>query len=233
VITYQPVGNGRVVVVEGTGMWRWAFLPPQHQQHDAVYGTLWRSLMRWLVTNVGLLPSQQLALRSDKAMFHTSETASGTLLLRNAGPLRAIPEVELSGGALRAPQHITPLAIGSAPNQFRVPFGKLPEGRYEARVAGVADASGKTAFDVRGSLEERLEVAARPDLMKMIAEESGGTVLRDANPQQLLRNFEKYLSASRPPRVVRIPAWDRWWVLVSVCALWCLAWSVRRKAGLV
>ena len=32
VMVYQPVGNGRVVVVEGAGMWRWAFLAPEHKQ---------------------------------------------------------------------------------------------------------------------------------------------------------------------------------------------------------
>ena len=44
VMAYQPVGNGRVVVVEGAGMWRWAFLPPEHQQQEEIYGSLWRSL---------------------------------------------------------------------------------------------------------------------------------------------------------------------------------------------
>ena len=73
VLTYQPVGSGRAVVVEGAGMWRWAFLPPDHKQHDATYATLWRSLIRWLVANVGLLPSQQLALRTDEVTFSTTE----------------------------------------------------------------------------------------------------------------------------------------------------------------
>src|SRR5206468_13045082 len=31
---YQPYGSGRVVVIEGAGMWRWAFLPPQYRDHE-------------------------------------------------------------------------------------------------------------------------------------------------------------------------------------------------------
>ena len=68
-VTYRAagsVGSGRVVAVEGAGMWRWAFLPPQHQDRDELYGSLWRSLIRWLVTNAGMLPSQRLALRAEK-----------------------------------------------------------------------------------------------------------------------------------------------------------------------
>jgi hypothetical protein len=53
VIAYRSagaLGSGRVVVVEGAGMWRWAFLPPEHQDRDELYGVFWRSLLRWLVT---------------------------------------------------------------------------------------------------------------------------------------------------------------------------------------
>ncbi len=82
VISFQPIGNGRVVVLEGAGMWRWAFLPAEFQQHDEIYGRLWRSLTRWLIANIGLLPSQQQALRSDKVTFSNSDIATGTLLMR-------------------------------------------------------------------------------------------------------------------------------------------------------
>ncbi len=94
VMAYQPVGNGRVVVVEGAGMWRWAFLAPEHQQQEEIYGSLWRSLVRWLVANVGLLPSQRLALRADKLTFSTDENVTATLLVRDWSG--EPPQVELS-----------------------------------------------------------------------------------------------------------------------------------------
>jgi hypothetical protein len=233
VISYQPVGNGRVVVVEGAGMWRWAFLPPKHQQFDETYGMLWRSLVRWLVSNAGLLPSQQAALRGDKVTFSTAETATATLLTRETGAAGP-PAVELSGGTLPAPQSFVPIAAGSSSGQFRVEFGKLPEGRYRARVAGMGDGSSVTAvFDVRSNLSERLDVAARPNVMRMIAEESGGAVLEDDLPQQLTEHFQNYLAASRPQRSAQTIAWDRWWVLLSVFGLWAASWGLRRRSGLV
>ena len=182
-ITYQPLGTGRVVVVEGAGMWRWAFLSPEHQQFDEAYGTLWRSLMRWLIANSGLLPSQQLALRSDKVTFSTEETATATLLMRESETAVTPPAVELTGPALSAPQSIVPVAAGSWPGQYRVVFGKLPEGRYRAGVAGSTDeSSAVAAFDVRGNLTERLDVASRPDLMEVIARDSGGSCVGKLGP---------------------------------------------------
>jgi hypothetical protein len=234
VISYQPLGNGRVVVVEGAGMWRWAFLPPQYQQHDRVYGTLWRSLLRWLVTNTGLLPSQQMALRSDKVTFSADESPTATLLLRG-GQRDDAPQVELTGDGIDAPQRFAATPVGAATGQFRLDFGKLQQGRYRAEVVGAADDDTATVavFDVRTNLVERLEVAARGDVMQRIAERSGGSMLAQGDPRELAERFETYSAGNRPRRTIRTAAWDRWWVLAGVLAVWTAAWGLRRSSGLV
>jgi hypothetical protein len=113
-------------------------------------------------------------------------------------------------------------------------LGKLPEGRYRARVAGSTDeSSAVAAFDVRGNLTERLDVASRPDLMDLIARDSGGAVLESSDPAQLRTQLRDYLAASRPLRSARITAWDRWWILLFVFALWGTTWGMRRWSGLV
>ncbi len=126
VMAYQPVGNGRVVVVEGAGMWRWAFLPPEHQRQEEIYGSLWRSLVRWLVANVGLLPSQKLSLRADTLSFNTDENATATLLVRDWSG--EAPEVELTGGPPGPPRTFRCVPRGNYPGQFCVGLGRLPEG---------------------------------------------------------------------------------------------------------
>ena len=235
VISYQPVGTGRVVVVEGTGMWRWAFLPPQHQEYDEVYGNLWRSLVRWLVSQASLLPNQPLALRSDKVNFATHEPATATLLVREGVLSGAPPTVELTGDTLATPQTSVPVPAGSAAGQYRVEFGRLAAGRYRARtVSGDPELpTADTAFDVRGNLSERLNVAARPDLMRLIADDSGGAELTAAEPAELIQRFDDHLTRAMPQHLLRQTVWDRWWVLVSVIGLWAMAWSVRRRFGLI
>jgi hypothetical protein len=238
VVTYRPVGvysSGRVVTIEGAGMWRWAFLPPQYQDRDELYGSLWRSLVRWLVTNVGLLPSERLALRPDKSTFSSEESAAVTLLVRESQWSGGVPRIELSGGPLARPQTTPCRPWGNSPGQYHAELGKLPEGHYQVRVggAGKEEVSGVAVFDVRGNLRERLDVAAQPETMSWIARESGAVALDQADPSSLARQFEGYLSRSRPERTARTTAWDRWWVLLGAFALWGTAWGVRRWSGLV
>lgn len=236
VVTYAPVGMGRVVVVEGAGMWRWAFLPPEHADRDETYGLLWRSLIRWLVANVELLPTQRLALKLDKTTFTTSESAIAHLLIQEEHLGEGAPEIVLTGAALAEPRTITPVPAGNYPGRFRVVFGTLPEGEYRARVAGAGEdeVGAVAAFDVRrGDLSEVLEVAARPDRMEYIAEQTGGSVLAEADPRLLAQRFDQHLVSSRPERMAQTTAWDRWWVLLGAFALWGTAWGLRRWSGLV
>jgi hypothetical protein len=233
VMSYQPVGNGRVVVVEGAGMWRWAFLAPEHQSQEEIYGSLWRSLVRWLVSNVGLLPSQRMALRADKLTFGTDENATATLLVRDWSGKP--PIVELAGKTLETPKTVSCLPHGDYPGQYFVAMGKLPEGRYSLRVEGIDinDLSAVAAFDVRGNMIERLDVRARPDVMKRIAQASGGEVLETADPHALDQQFKLHLGRTRPERMAQTMAWDRWWALLGAFAIWGTAWGLRRRSGLV
>ena len=236
VITYLRVGMGRVVVVEGAGMWRWAFLPPRYKQHDATYQTLWRSLTRWLVSNVQLLPSQRFALRVEKVSFSTTEHATADLLIREEDLGKQVPEVTLSGAALSKSQSFTPVPAGDSPGRYRVAFGRLPEGQYRAVVADARDdeVSAVAAFDVRrGNLKELLQVEAKPEQMKFIAEQSGGAVLESTDADAFARQFDLHLNKSRPDRMAQTTAWDRWWVLIGAFALWGLTWGLRRYSGLI
>jgi hypothetical protein len=232
-VAYQPYGTGRVVAIEGAGMWRWAFLPPQRQQHDDVYRSLWSGLVRWLAASADLMPGQKLALRSDKVRFNTTEPATATLLVREEGG--TVPGIELTGDGIESKRMLRPAAMGDEPGVFRVAFGALPEGRYQARVAGAAagDATAQTAFDVRSPAEEQLDLAARPDLMARIAAESGGAVLNGEKAGDLVGQFREHRDKSRMQRLIRLAAWDRWWVLLLAFAVWGTAWALRRGSGLV
>jgi hypothetical protein len=233
VITYQPVGNGRVVVVEGAGMWRWAFLPPTFQDRDEIYAALWRSLVRWLVSNVGLLPTQDLALRTDTTTFSTDEAAMAMLLLRE-DRIGGLPEVELSGEMLEKPRLISPVPAGGA-GQYRLIFGRLPEGHYRVRVVGDQkdEISGLAEFDVRGNLRERLDIAAQPEVMQMIASRTGGAEISGGEESALARYFEEHLHRIHPIRNTQTPLWDRWWILCGIVFLWTVSWMLRRSSGLV
>jgi hypothetical protein len=234
-VTYQPYGGGRVVVVEGAGMWRWAFLPPAYADYDGAYGTLWQSLLRWLVSGAGLLPGQDMSLRSDQVTFASGEAASATLLIRREAIQETIPSIELTGGEIPMPRQIVPATSGDVPGVYRVDFGELPEGRYQARIAGQsAEKSGATTvFDVRTFSEEQLDKKARPDLMARIVAITGASDLTNSSAEEIVKAFKAHHEQSRHERIKRTMAWDRWWVLAGTFFLWTCAWIVRRNGGLV
>src|SRR5258708_32873692 len=78
-------------------MWRWAFLPPQYQQHDQVYASMWQSLLRWLISSVGLVPGRDLVLRTDKVTYASGESISALLLRREDSAAPKTLEVEFAG----------------------------------------------------------------------------------------------------------------------------------------
>lgn len=237
-VVYQPYGTGRAVVIEGAGMWRWAFLPPQFQQREQVYSELWHSMLRWLTSGVSLLPGQRMTLRADKVSFATVEPATATLLVREESAKAASPTVELTGagGTGELPKAFTATPLGDQPGVFRVSFGKLPEGRYQAQIrgGGSEEVATRTVFDVRAVSQEQLDLQVRPDLMARIAADTGGSVL-GAGPvaDELAARFQDHVQRARPPRFERTTAWDRPWVLLAVFAVWCVSWIVRRSGGLV
>jgi hypothetical protein len=228
--TYSHYGLGRVVMIEGAGMWRWSFLPNESAARDPVYSTLWHNLLRWLLSGQTLLPGEKLALRSQKVRFSSSEPAVVLLQAREA-EAAGVPAVQLieDGGAKGTA--IVPAPVKDEPSAYRAVFGQLKPGHYRVRTQGAAAV--ETVFEVVSGLEERLELNARPDLLARIAEESGGALLKDGSPADVHARMSEHLARSNPPRSRRTPAWDRWWILLLMLGVWSGCWALRRSGGLI
>jgi hypothetical protein len=240
VVTYQPYGRGQSIVVEGAGMWRWAFLPPQHAAKDKIYPTLWQSLIQWIVSQQDLMPGQKVGIRSDRATFLTGDRATATVLIsapeefqKPSGELDL--GVLLDGPGLPLPRRLAPAASGGDLGLFRADFGTLGVGYYTASVVrGDSDeVLAETALEVRDPWFERLELDARPDLMRRIADISGGEPLSPDDVSGLCERFQERLSEGRQETVTRSTLWDRPLVLIIVLSAWLTTWIVRRRSGLV
>jgi hypothetical protein len=235
VVIYQPYGSGRVVVVEGSGMWRWAFLAPAYQDEDQTYAGLWHSMMRWLTSGQGLTPGQMFSLRADKVRFDADEPAMATLLARQDIPRDKLPVVTLTTDGSNQSKDFSAFPLGDEAGVYRINFGPLPEGRYQAKLAlaSTSDSANEIAFEVRKYDQEMIDLQARPDLMARIATDSAGAVLTDNAVNEIARQFTDHMARVMPPRIERAVAWDRWWVLLFVLSLWTVSWMVRRMGGLV
>ncbi|MEM6688946.1 MAG: hypothetical protein AAF664_05930 [Planctomycetota bacterium] len=233
-ISHQPFGSGQTVVVEGAGMWRWAFLPPTEAVSQTVYAELWQGLMQWLISQQDLLPGQELALRSDRLMYVSGDSVTASIVSAEQ-PDTDIPDVLLEVEGDDLPRRVSPVPSGKASGLFHVDFGKLEAGHYIARLEGLDSRTpgSTTEFDVRDPWFESLDVDARPGLMRQIAEHSGGAMVPAENIDSVVNAFDEFLADSRTERFERTTLWDRPWVLLSVLGLWGTTWALRRNSGLV
>jgi hypothetical protein len=84
---------------------------------------------------------------------------------------------------------------------------------------------------VSASVEKR-ELSADRELMRQIAETSGGAVLKPDDVARLDEVVRKWEAARQIAHRQR-PIWDRWAVLVPLLALLGGEWWLRRREGLL
>ncbi|MFN9640969.1 MAG: hypothetical protein ACK56W_13305 [Pirellula sp.] len=240
IVTYQPIGNGTSVVVEGSGMWRWAFLPPEHSDKEKVYSTLWQSLVQWIVSQQDLLPGQRVSLRPDKAAFLTGDKITASVLVSNVDDFLSTSN-ELSLAVILEsqdsvlPKRFSLTATEESSDLFRVDMGTLEVGYYTAKVMDTTSDQvlAESSVEVRDPWFERLEADARPDVMQRIAVMSGGEVIRDDQISSLVDRFEQRVLENSPAEVKRSSIWDRPLVLLSILMIWFVSWVVRRRSGTI
>jgi hypothetical protein len=238
VITMQRYGAGRVLVIEGSGLWRWALAEnEQSDESGRTYREFWGSLVRWLAGSADFPPGSTAVLRPLQRSFTTLERPALQLLVRTESVLEGspAPQVEIVPGdggqaarrerALPAPGEAGLLDLSTDP---------LPAGWYRARLLeGPSGETVECAFDVIEPTQEKLELRARPDVMQELADGSGGKVLTGNASGEILDAYLEQWQARHPEEFDREPAWDRWPWLLVIGALFAGAWVIRRRGGLV
>lgn len=221
-------------------MWRWAFLPPSHAEKDKIYPTLWQSMIQWIVSQQDLVPGQEVAIRSDRATFLTGDRVTATAIVKLDSRHRneqGKPDLEvlLQGSEMEIPKRFSLIPLGADRDLFRIDFGTLDVGFYSAKVVfGEKDeVVAETALEIRDPWFERLEVNARPDIMRRLAKNSGGEVIEIDKIQEVVDRFQKRVEDRNPPQFIRTSLWDRPWVMILVLSAWFTSWIVRRRNGLV
>jgi hypothetical protein len=226
----RTVGRGQVLLVNGTGLWRWSLAGT-----DELAGErgrrLWRKTMRWLAEPV---QGEPLRVTAERRLVPGGEPVRLDAILQDAR-FKAVSGAEVRGelngpGGATRPITFTP----GGPGAYTSIFPSPGPGRWQVSVRATRDgrelgrARGEFAVD-RWTLEA---LNAQPDsaAMAAIAAASGGKFgkasgaaawARGLDTRQLVRN-----------RTASARLWESPWLFALVVGMLSAEWAWRRRRGL-
>jgi uncharacterized membrane protein len=232
VVAVREVGGGRSLAVATDGSWHWGFLAAEQGGGDRAYRRFWGAALRWLVRDPDLTP---LKVEPDQPTVEPGAPVGLSLTVRG-------PDYGPAPGRKVAVELVSeegkPVARGEAVSGVdgTARLELTPPGPGAYKIVARSDAGGPSpetagnAVAVRGAGPEDADAAPRPDLLKAIAEATGGdaTVLPGGGLPKL---------AMTDPEVVEIgrrkdlPIWDRWWNLAALAFTLGAEWVLRRRWG--
>jgi uncharacterized membrane protein len=232
VVAVREVGAGRSLAVTTDASWYWGFVAAGDGQGGRAHQRFWNGALRWLVRDPSLTPLQ---LQPDRPSVEPGEPLGFSVAVRGPdyGPA---PGVTVVGELLADDGRVVGRAEARAgtDGSARLEFPAPPPGAYKvqasADVPGTPLERGTAAVAVRSSGTEDSDAAPRPELLRQVAEATGGafsTLPRSGLPELNLREAE----VVEVGRKQDVPLWDRWWYLAILAGALGGEWLLRRRFG--
>jgi hypothetical protein len=230
ILATQLYGQGRVLTVNASGLWRWAFRVKGKEEDEAIFDRFWMGLLRWILSSGEFQAGRDVAIRSDRRLYTDEQPLRFLVRTRGAGRASFRPRI-----AIRGPETSTEIEPrAQTEGVYIAEAGPFPPGSYEVRLAGGIDGGdplGMTVEVVSGSVEARV-LSADPEAMERISRISEGRKL-EASDVGRLGDIVRTWQARRQLADQKESLWDRWWLLAAAIALLAAEWFLRRREGLL
>lgn len=243
-VAVQPFGRGRSMAftTDSTGGWgaewedSWGDDPNDPDRRNAYYKTFWKNAVRWLADYRMRAPNQLVQLETDKLVFGRGEMPElrVRVLTEDYEPTHdAAVELELNGpGGVTQKLKVFPRY--EEPGVYERKLELPAVGRYEvtARATLKGDELGadKSVLQVRPASEELKRLSQDAELLKKIAQASGGEYLPFDQAGEVFNLLHKDTHVIQRHRDDDL--WDNGWVFTAIIALLCCEWFLRKRAGL-
>ncbi len=229
-------GQGRVLAFASDGSWRWGVTAGGQSGDASVHERFWDRVLRWLARDPRLEPAR---LSTDRASYGASAIMRVRGVLRDASYVPRDGSVALSIVALDAAE-VEGEAEAESAQVVRVISGEIEAELTAPEVAGayrvVAREVGnegavlaEEAFVVETSGRELADPVARPDVLRELAERSGGS-FHDANNPPALSQLDT--QRVRHDGVQRIAPMAHPLTIVATILLLGAVFWLRRRRGL-
>lgn len=226
----RHVGRGPVLMVNGTGLWRWA-LSSADDGGEARARAMWRRLVRWLAEPV---QGEALRVKPERWLSASGEPVKLLATLQDES-LRPVSGAGVRGELVEAGGRRIPVTFEAAgAGSYEASLEQLPPGRY--RVTAGATRGGRElgragtelAVD-RWSLEEA-EAAPDSAAMEQLARATGGRST-GAGAIGAWAGSLPTRELARGRRETR-RLWESPWVFAAIVGALSLEWGWRRRRGL-
>lgn len=229
-MAFQRYGQGKVVTLNMTGIWRWAFRKKTSDQEEYIYNQFWISLMRWMLSDTDFLPGSDISLRSARRYYTDKQRIQFQIMTRGLDQESYKPRLTISGNNVN--EELEP-GKGRG-GYYTISIGPFEPGAYDVVLHNNTGSPSelRTQVEVVASSLEMRNLSADPETMKQIAHNADGGVLSQSDIAKLPRIIRDW-KEQRQLSTEKNTLWDRWWILLLIIMI--LGWELylRRREGLL
>jgi uncharacterized membrane protein len=232
VLAVRGVGQGKVLAVNSSSAWRWGFLSEGLLGSRTLYDRLWSNAVRWLTAGsdegVSVFAESRVYQSGETVRIGASVTGEGYRPIEGASLSVSLEEV--AGGVSRS----LSLVDSDVPGHYEGSLEALPPGEYElsgeaSHTSGLLGRASSSFRVDRGGLEY-VDLNARADVMKALADESGGRSYTIDDFERLAEDVGR--ARLEFTRTVEVDLWNHPAAFVLLLALLGVEWAWRRRLGM-
>ncbi len=230
-IAWQRYGSGKSLFVGTDELWRLRF-----KQGDKYHARMWGQAIQFLTLSRLLGENKRIRLETERRDYRTGERIqiSANVLNEAFEPVKA-PAYQVQIQRVKPDRQQTPMRLEPVPEMpglFQGAYAPDQPGDYKLVVVEADRAlANEVEFHVEAAPLEQLEPALQEDLLKKMAELSGGRYFNLSDVSSLPQK----VAGEERTTVVRREKdlWDLPVILVGLMGLLGMEWLLRRKYDLI
>jgi hypothetical protein len=236
VMAEQTVGRGRVLYINTDTLWRWQSMARIGPNSGLTpYELFWQQTMRAMTPARSSTGGVYIELQTNRSKYEAGQKVQVRAKIENTRPLDR-PVIEAN--VLMPDGQSLPLGFSAHPTEkgvYLAEFEPTKEGQYRLNAqvvsAGKTLADTATAIDVDAPRGERNSIDVNLPNLARIADGTGGKVidLNNSDTWPIVENAAEV----RADRHFSWRLWDNYSLLVLLCIVFGIDWTIRLLRGYV
>lgn len=229
----RPFGAGKVYYQAFDDSWRW-----RYEVADLWHVKFWNQIANFTAEPPFSVRDKFVSLDAGAVTYQPGQSADLRVRLRD-GEGRPVSNATVDAVLLKDGQKVATIRLAAdeaGGGLFRGRTAALEPGAYEVAVESAAipesQLKARTNFKVEPrETGELTQLAMNEDLLRQMANVSGGKYLREENFDRVL----EYLAPMTQGRVVESDTilWQSWWWFAPIIGSLTAEWILRKRAGML